>query len=163
DLGAIVYHADDKRLEKEFRNKTASKGKDRIIFLTGAALELVKSLAKKHPKGPLLLTGKGRRLHTHLGQGGWTLSTLTQRFRDIRATVGLPKVTPYSYRHTFATGWLEQGRSVDILAELLGNSPAVIRKHYSHLLGDAGNLRRQLEAFKTALAAGTGRPTTGPS
>ena len=56
----------------------------------------------------------------------------------------MPRLTPYSYRHTFATAWLEQGRSVDILAELLGNSPAVIRKHYSHLLGDAENLRRQL-------------------
>jgi integrase len=123
----------------------------------------VKSLAKKHPKGPLLLTGKGRRLHKHLGRSGWTLSTLTQRFRDIRDTLGMPKLTPYSYRHTFATAWLEQGRSVDILAELLGNSPAVIRKHYSHLLGDAGNLRRQLEAFKTASAAGTGRPMAGPS
>ena len=47
----------------------------------------------------------------------------------------MPQSTPYSYRHTFATAWPEQGRSVDILAELLGNSPAVIRKHYSHLLG----------------------------
>ena len=152
DLGAIVYHADDKRLEREFRHKTASKGKDRIIFLSGEALELVKMLVKKHPTGPLFLTGKGRRLHKHLGRSGWKDNVLTQRFRDIREKVGIPQLTPYSYRHTFATAWLEQGRSVDILAELMGNSPAVIRKHYSHLLGDAGNLRRQLEAFRAAAA-----------
>jgi integrase len=158
ELGAIVYHADDKRLEKEFRHKTAGKGKDRVIFLSGEALELIKALVKKHPKGPLFLTEKGRRLHKHLGRSGWTNNTLTERIREIRKEVGMPCLTPYSYRHTFATEWLEQGRSVDLLAELLGNSPAVIRKHYSHLLGDAGNLRRQLEAFRAASGAGRQTP-----
>jgi integrase len=159
DLGAIVYHADDNRLEKEFQHKTAGKGKDRVMFLSGEALAVVKRLVAEHPKGPLFRTSKGRRLHKHLDRSGWNDKTLTKRFRDIREKVGIPRLTAYSYRHTFATAWLEQGRSVDILAELLGNSPAVIRKHYSHLLGDAANLRRQLEAFRATSAAGTGSPT----
>jgi len=36
---------------------------------------------------------------------------------------------------------------VDILAELLGNTPNVIRKHYSHLMADRKAIRRQLEDF----------------
>ncbi len=157
-LGAFVYHADDKRLDKEFRHKTAGKGKSRIIFLTGEALEIVTQLAEERPKGVLFLTGKGRRLHKHLGRAGWSLNTLTQRFRDLRKKLGLPKLTPYSYRHTFATAWLEQGKSIDILAELLGNSAAVLRHHYSHLLANTENLRRQIEGFRNASAAGIETP-----
>lgn len=158
-LGALVYHADDKRLASEFRHKTAGKGKDRIIFLTGEALEIVRQLVKQHPTGPLFRTSKGHRLHKHLeGRSGWTQNTLDDRFRVIRERLGLPNLTPYSYRHTFATAWLEKGKSVDVLAELMGNSPAVIRKHYSHLLSDAANLRRQLEAFR----AGRSESEDGP-
>jgi integrase len=155
ELGAIVYHADDKRLENEFSHKTGSKGKDRIIFFTGDALTIILALAEKHSTGPLFRTGV-RKDRGRGEYGGWTDKEITKRFRVIREAVGIPRLSAYSYRHTLATAWLEQGRSMDILAELLGNSPAVIRKHYSHLLGDAGNLRRQLEAFRRASAEGTG-------
>jgi integrase len=153
DLGAIVYYANDTRLEGEFAHKTARHGKDRIIFLTGEALEIVRGLVEKYPAGPLFRTRKGT---------AWKGTKVGNRFDLIRKAIGIQKLTPYSYRHTFATAWLEQGESVDILAELLGNSPDIIRKHYSHLLGDTGNLRRQLEAFRgiTPSAEGTGTPPT---
>jgi integrase len=159
-IGAIVYHADDKRMTEEFRHKTAGKGKDRIIFLTGEALDMVKGLVKLRPKGPLFRTSKGRRLHKHLDRAGWTANTLNAQISEIRKRIGMPKLTPYSYRHTFATGWLEQGRSVEILAELMGNSPAVIRKHYSHLLSDKDNLRKQMEAYSSTQAE---RTESGPA
>jgi len=38
---------------------------------------------------------------------------------------------------------------VDTLAALMGNSAAVIRQHYSHLLADRQGLREKLERFKT--------------
>jgi integrase len=158
-IGAIVYHADDKRLADEFRHKTAGKGKDRVIILSGDALEMVKGLVKMRPRGQLFRTSKGRRLHKHLERSGWSLHTLEAQFVEIRKRIGMPKLTPYSYRHTFATGWLEQGRSVEILAELMGNSPAVIRKHYSHLLSDKDNLRRQMEAYRSTQAE---RTESGP-
>jgi integrase len=145
ELGAIVYHADDTRMEGEFSHKTAGRGKSRTIFFTGEALEVIKGLVKKYPTGPLF--------RTRFGQP-WTKKSITKRFHDLRELSGIPKLTAYSFRHTLATAWLEQGKSVDILAELLGNTPAVIRQHYAHLLGDAGNLRRQFEAFRSAAAAG---------
>ena len=65
-------------MEREFRHKTAGKGQGQDRFPDpGDALELVRKLAKEHPKGPLFLTGKGRRLHKHLGRSGWTDKTLT--------------------------------------------------------------------------------------
>ncbi len=141
-IGAIVYHAEDNRLEHEHSHKTAGRGKDRVILFTGEALEIVKAMAKKYLTGPLFRTRGGKR--------GWALNEVMRRFRLIRAATGIPRLTAYSYRHTFATSWLEQGKSIDVLAELLGNTPAIIRKHYSHLLVDHVNLRRQLEAFRTA-------------
>jgi integrase len=149
-LGAIVYHAEDSRIEGEFRHKTAGRGKTRTIFLTGDALELVRRLAAERPRGQLFCTlgrCKGR-------PSAWSVEDLAGAFRTLCRKLSFPHLTPYSYRHTLATAWLEQGKSVDVLAELLGNTPAIIRKHYSHLFADTGNLRRQLEAFKAPNGAG---------
>jgi integrase len=148
-LGAIVYHADSNRLEHEYRHKTAGHNKDRLIFLVGEALEIVKELARKHPSGPLFRTRRNT---------GWSGEEIVNRFEAIRKAVGIPRLTAYSYRHTYATAWLEQGKSVDVLSGLLGNTPAVIRMHYSHLLGDTANLRRQAEAFRAG-AGGNGTPS----
>ena len=37
---------------------------------------------------------------------------------------------PRRYRHTLATRLLEQGATFEQVADILGNSPAVVRKHY---------------------------------
>jgi integrase len=143
--GAIIYHADDNRFDGEFRHKTAGHGKDRVILLSGEALEVVRNLKQKHSTGPLFRTRCGKR---------WRLNEVMRRFRLLRRKLGIKNLTAYSYRHTFATGWLERGGSIDVLAELLGNTAEVIRKHYSHLLVNRQNLRRQLEAYRAAPAVG---------
>lgn len=40
----------------------------------------------------------------------------------------------YSFRHSFATWKIEEGVSIQQLAEVMGNSPNIIHKHYSHAL-----------------------------
>lgn len=152
ELGAIVYHSDDTRLEGEFEHKTSRHGKERTIILTGEAKMIVEGLVAKHPIGPLFRTSKG---------GQWTPRTIARYFIRIRRKLNLPRLSAYTYRHTLATAFLEQGRSVELLAAILGNSPEVIRRHYSHLLGDTSNLRRQLEAFKNA-AGGSETPAMEP-
>jgi integrase len=114
-----------------------------VIFLTGEALEIVKRLAEKHPTGPLFRTNIG---------STWNRQRIVEAFRVIRLKLGMKHdgLTAYTYRHTFATNWLASGRSIEILAELLGNSPAVLRKHYSHLLSDPAKLRGHLEGFVNA-------------
>jgi integrase len=101
-------------------------------------LTLMRELAKKHPEGPLFRTKEGNR---------WIPTTYSKRFRVLREKVGLPRLTCYTYRHQFATNWLKAGRSIDLLAELMGNTPNIIRKHYAHLCGDHKGIRKQLEEF----------------
>jgi integrase len=151
EIGAIVYHSDDTRLDGEFRHKTSGHGKERTIFLTGEARRIVEELVSRHQTGPLFRTR---------GNKAWTPATIARYFIRIRRAVGLPKLSAYSYRHTYATAWLEKGKSVDVLAALLGNSPEVIRRHYSHLLGDVSNLRRQVDLFRGE-GADTRKPAGG--
>ena len=40
----------------------------------------------------------------------------------------------YSFRHSFATWKIEEGISIKQLADVMGNSVAIIEKHYSHAL-----------------------------
>jgi integrase len=162
-LGAIRYHADSNRLAHEHRHKTAGHGKDRVIFLIGEALEIVKELVRKRPRGPLFRTNKPRRGDRGGEPNGWSSEEIVKQFTAIRKKTGIPELTAYSYRHTFATAWLEQGKPVDILASLMGNTPNVLRQHYSHLMGDTGNLRRQLEAFRASAAEQNGSQQAGPA
>ncbi|HYT93482.1 MAG TPA: tyrosine-type recombinase/integrase, partial [Gemmataceae bacterium] len=149
-LGALVYYADDRRLEGEARHKTAGKGKDRRIFFTGEALTIMRALVKKHPKGPLWRTRRGT---------PWNRTNMNASFQVVGERLGIEGLTPYSYRHTYATRWLEKGGSIDDLAALLGNTPAMIRKHYSHICDNVDRLRDLAEKF-TATPTPEGRSET---
>ncbi len=151
-LGALVYHADTTRREDEFGHKT-SREKDRIIVFTGEALEIMRGLVAAHPTGPLFRNRTGR---------PWTPTTIWERFKKLREQVGNPHLTPYSYRHTIATGLLKAGRSIDLVAALLGNTPNIIRHHYSHLLGDVQGLRAELEKFRAESQAPPASPPAPP-
>ena len=59
----------------------------------------------------------------------------------------------YSYRHTFATDWLLDGGSIKVLADLMGNSVAMIEKHYGHLDVDPGRMQQLLFGFTERLRA----------
>ena len=43
---------------------------------------------------------------------------------------GVKNAHAHRYRHTLATRLLEQGATFEQVADILGNSPAVVRKHY---------------------------------
>lgn len=138
--GALVYHADERRLLGEHRHKTAGADKDRVILFTGDALAMMRALVAKHPTGPLFRSQRAGRK--------WHGCVLCDHFCALRPVIGHRAYTPYSYRHTFATRWLERGGSVDDLADLLGNTPEVCRKHYKHLLTDRAGLRARLENLR---------------
>lgn len=137
---ALFYPANQRRKKGEFQHK-AARYKDRTIYFTGEAAEMMEKLLKKHPTGGPFRNPQGR---PH------TVASVVRFFERIRKhpEVGIPELTAYSYRHTLATRWLSEGRSIEILAELLGNTPQTIRHHYSHLCGDWQGIRRQMEAFK---------------
>jgi site-specific recombinase XerD len=52
--------------------------------------------------------------------------TLTAVFRKS----GVKDAHAHRYRHTLTTRLLEQGVTFEQVADILGNRPAVVRKHY---------------------------------
>jgi integrase len=142
----------------EGQMKLAYRGKRRVIYLTEKLRLLVERLNEEHPTGPIFPNRNG---------GFYNRATLVNRFDLMRKNLnkeaegkGLPEpvgnwVSLYGYRHKFATDWLEAGKPVAYLAELLGTSIAMIQKHYSHLTDRSDSLRKALLDF------GRGGPTAG--
>jgi integrase len=150
DLGALVYFAESRRRKKEYAHKTGGHKKERTILMSGEALEIVKRQVARHPNGPLFFNSRGR---------PWTRKGLVGAFFKLRRRLNLEALSAYSYRHTFATRWLEAGGSVDILAELIGNSPQTIRLHYAHLFNDRKELRKKLEEMRGRMISGNSCPS----
>lgn len=138
-LGAFLFRKEMSRRGDRFSHKTA-RHRDRVILLTEPTLSTVRVLVKQHPDGPLFRRANG---------SGFTRGVVVDRFIKLRKRLGLPSLTAYSYRHTWATEMLKSGMDVDTLAALMGNSAAVVRQHYSHLLADRQGLREKLERFTT--------------
>jgi integrase len=67
---------------------------------------------------------------------------------------GVKNAHAHRFRHTLATRLLEQGATFEQVADILGNSPAVVRKHYGKWSkGRQDNIDRLMLAhFKTAPA-----------
>ena len=65
---------------------------------------------------------------------------------------GVKNAHAHRYRHTLATRLLEQGATFEQVADILGNSPAVVRKHYGKWSkGRQDNIDRLMMAhFQTA-------------
>jgi integrase len=121
-------------------HKTDRTGKKRVIYLTPRLVEMTMRLTALHPTGPLFRNNRGR---------PWTIAALSEAFVAIRKKLCLGPVTPYSYRHKFATEFLLKGGSMAYIAELQGNSVAMIEKHYGHLREHGTQLRQALIAFRT--------------
>jgi integrase len=137
--GAIVYRHDAE--PPDYVHKTSRRtGKDRVIYLTAGLRETIERLVVRYPTGPLL-RNRDRR--------PWTNSSVYLMLKRLRAKLGLTagKMIAYSYRHTFATDWLLDGGSIKVLADLMGNSVAMIEKHYGHLDADPGRMQQLIAAF----------------
>ncbi len=140
-------------------NKLAYRGKRRVIFLTGRLRELVEQLNAQHPTGPIFPNEHGT---------AFNLSALESRLQTMKKSLNReadrkgvarpfpPGVSLYGYRHRFVTDWLEAGKPVGHLAELLGTSITMVQKHYSHLTDRSESLSRQLLDF----SRGSGESTS---
>lgn len=124
--------------------KTERTARARVIPLSLVARELALRLARRNPDGCLLRCGGG---------GPWIRPTMFKAFYKCREKLGVPGLTSYSYRHRFATQWLLAGRSIAVLAQILGNSVKTIETHYGHLVTDMAAITRQLEEFRAGRGA----------
>jgi integrase len=108
------------------------------VFLPPELVEVCKRLVAKYPTGPLFRRASGKPFPEAY--------YLPRLVRVLRRKLGLPEsVTPYGYRHTFATDALSNGVPEAHVAELLGHSgTAMLHKHYAHLGTKAATLRAAL-------------------
>ena len=105
-------------------HKNEKKGKTRTIYLVPEMVEMLKRLAAEHPAGLLFRNTKG-----HV----WTSHDATRRLHYATDKLGIPKGTIYAIRHHRITAALEKGMTANVIAELVGNSPITIARHYDHL------------------------------
>ncbi len=118
---------EDGKVHKTFE-KT---GKGLFVPVSEEVMELCRKLAQEHPEGPLFRTKSG---------DPWTPDKITWRFGYYReklakAGIVMPKTYfAYCYRHNLATELLEDGVPVEHVAAILGNTPSVVHRHYSHII-----------------------------
>ncbi len=123
-------------------HKTAKRtGKQRIIYLNAAMVELTRKLVEKHPVGPLF-RGPRNKL-------GFSRNGVRCRFRRLREKLPhLKGVISYTARHSFATQALVNGVGIAQVAELMGHvNTSMVSEHYAHL---AGNVQHMREVAKKA-------------
>jgi integrase/recombinase XerC len=113
------------------RLKVLGKGREeRYVFLTGEALESIgKYLGERTKKfrvltEPLFVNNRGGRI-TERGIFGIVV-------KRARAAGLLERVTPHTYRHSFATEMLNQGADLRAVQEMLGHRSLSSTQVYTH-------------------------------
>ena len=63
--------------------------------------------------------------------------TLHKNLRKALAACGLPAITWYhATRHTFASQWVLNGGSIEMLSKVMGHSSVLVTQRYAHLRPD---------------------------
>jgi integrase len=116
---------------KRHKTRRATK-KARILYLSPAALDVLREQHRRHGAGLLFPNRAG---------GQWRTPALTQALWRISAKIG-HRVTAYGFRHSYATRALERGTPDTHVAALMGHtSTRMIHAHYSHLDANARLLK----------------------
>ena len=105
-------------------HKNDGKGKTRTIYLVPEAVEILKRLAQYYSSGPLFRNAHGNE---------WTSHDATRRLHYATDKLKIPRGSLYAIRHKLISDGLEKGLSANVIAELVGNSPISIARHYDHL------------------------------
>lgn len=118
-------------------HKTARKGKDRVILLPAAIMEVMYAAVATHPSGLLFRSIRGKQI---------SASYLAGKLLAIKEKLGFTsKWTPYSYRHAFCVRHLERVKDIYTIAGWLGNTVAVCEKHYAKAIVHARSTRHLLD------------------
>ena len=120
-------HLDLPRARAVIPGSESKGGRDRTIYLTDKALEIVRRLASVHSAGPLLRNRRGT---------PWNAMAVHARFRRLRKRIGR-QVRQYDFRHSWVTRKLLAGVDSHVVAKLAGHaSTRMLDQTYSHIVED---------------------------
>ncbi len=147
-LGALVFpwRGDDVGWQWKCARKTK---RDRVIYLTPTARDLVEVAVAVRPDG-YLFVGMGGRPWTNSGlfNSVYKLRRRAEVRRWCRRNDFAPEgVMPYGFRHTYITNMLLAGVPVKVLADWCGTSVAMLERTYSHIHDDLPAMRQLFLKF----------------
>lgn len=125
----IDFEASTITLQKHKNRKKT--GKPRTIYVADELMELFRRLVELYPTGPIFRGRRGKM---------WYTGSARKWFSSIREKLGI-EAFPYAYRHTYITEAIIRGVPVEMVAALVGNTPQVIHRHYSHVAQDQAAMR----------------------
>lgn len=133
-------------------------GTERMVPLDDETVTVIDRIAARRTPGrPLPHPRTGRPVAFLLVHQGRRTSAQALRTELARAceTAGLPKATPHALRHTFATGLVNAGVSLQALMQLLGHVSAAMSLRYGRLFDTTvrEEYERALTQTKALLAA----------
>lgn len=141
--------------ESHGRFKLSHLGEDRVLYIPDDLVPLARELMAEYPEGTLFRNERGK---------AWKLNTICARFTSVKRAAnraaeakGVPGVrkgvTAYGYRHAYVTDWVEAGKPLAELCELINTSETMVKQNYSHLFERTESLREALNSFDRGTAA----------
>jgi integrase len=149
NLQARYYHPKDKCIvypgqpaADDYVWKNALRtGQDRIIYLNDDLAEMVEPRCRQHPQGPIFRTKRDTRWSNE------AVSVMLRWYCHKKRLNIKPVPTAYGCRHSYATDFLADGKSIKVLAELMGTSVTMLEKHYAHLQVKKAKMRLVVQGF----------------
>lgn len=124
----------------------AKGGKERIVVINGDAVEALK---KYIHEARVLYLKKKTSSFVFIGQSGKQISRefvyrlVKERLREVG--IVKDKISPHSFRHTYATQLMEEGVNLVVIQELLGHSDISTTQIYTHM--QASKLHEAYDQF----------------
>ncbi|MBN2439858.1 MAG: tyrosine recombinase [Spirochaetales bacterium] len=133
---------------KEGQTRVTGKGnKERMIFIGDTALKVLSEYIikrKYHVKKDDIDAGRA----LFLNRNGKRITSRGVRYilqRYLTDTQFQKKITPHTFRHSFATHLLNQGADIRVVQELLGHASLTTTQVYTHI-----SLKRLQKVYKDA-------------
>ena len=125
DCTVLVFDEHNTDPKSDIHKTFKKTGRALVVPLTDTAREVCARLKLKHPDGPLFRTPTGL---------PWNKNRLANMVLHYAKRAGLKgRFMAYSARHSRTTTLLESGVSDVDVAAIMGNTPSIIHRNYSHL------------------------------
>ncbi|MDI6449153.1 tyrosine-type recombinase/integrase [Anaerobaca lacustris] len=98
--------------------------RNRVVPISGALHEILAAYLPQRTEPWFFPSTRGRR---------WDADNFSQGLREINRSHGL-SWSCLDFRHTFGSHLAQKGESLYKIAELMGNSPEICRRHYAALM-----------------------------